>query len=131
MSFSKDEPESGSTPLIASIVFNSLTQAGIKGFRGPMESQQIIFEAEDLNIHLRVSRPEEERVILGQIMQEFPGRFVSSATVNLMLGSDKIDSTVTNSLGEFRFGSVPAGALTLEAQISARRVIANFKVIGD
>src|SRR2546428_8861022 len=126
MSFSKDEPESGSTPLIASIVFNSLTQASIKGFRGPMESQQIIFEAEDFRIHLRVSKPEEDRVILGLIMQESPKRFVSSTTVNLVLGSDRIDSTVTNSIGEFRFGRVPVGALTLEAQVSPRFVIANF-----
>ena len=131
MSFSKDEPESGSTPIIARIVFNSLTHAGIKGFRGPMESQQIVFEAGDLSIHLRVSKPEEDRVILGKIMQESPNRFISSTTVNLMLGSNRIDSTVTNSLGEFRFGRVPAGALTLEARIAPRVVIANFKVIGD
>ena len=129
MTVSKDDP--GSAPLVAKLLFNSLTQTSLKGFRGPMESQQIVFKAEDLSIHLRVSKPEEERVILGQIMRESPGSFVSSTTVNLMLGTNKIDSVVTNSLGEFRFGSVPAGALTLEAEIPPRRVIADFKVIGD
>src|SRR5258708_7762811 len=107
MSFSKEDPESGSTPLVAQVVFNSLTQASIKGFRGPMESQQIVFEARDLSIHLRVSKREEERVIMGQITQESPNKFVAGTTVNLMLGSGKIDSEITNSLGEFRFGGVP------------------------
>ena len=131
MNSSRDESGAERVPLIASIVFNSLTHANIKGFRGPMESQQIIFQAEDLSIHLRVSKPDQERVILGQLLQQAPDSFIAGARISLLLESGKIGSTVTNSLGEFRFSAVPVGALTLEADISARRLIANFKVIGD
>ena len=117
--------------VVANIVFNSLTHASIKGLRGPMESQQIIFQAEDLSIHLRVSKPEQERVILGQILEESADGFISGAKVSLQSGTANIGSTTTNSLGEFRFGGVPPGTLKLEAKTPSRCVIANFKVIGD
>lgn len=117
---------------IATVVFNSLTHAAIKGIRGSVESQQLIFHAGDLHIHLRISTQEDEKTILGQLLPQAPGASAAGAKVSLRFGTDPIGSTLTNSVGEFRFNGVPAGALTLEAEIAPRpSVIANFKVIGD
>jgi hypothetical protein len=119
-------------PLVATIVFNSLTHATITGYRGAAESQQIIFHSENLRIHLRISKAKAERIILGQLLQRSPDGFVSKTKVNLVSGVEKIQTTTTGSLGEFRFSGVPAGALTIEAEIPSRPLlIANFKVIGD
>ena len=118
--------------LIANVVFNSLTHTSMKGIRGTAESQQVIFEAEDLNLHVRVSKPDRERILLGQLFQGQPGTFVCSAPVSLICGSEKIGSTTTNTLGEFRFSGVPAGAVILQAEIpSGPLLIAKFKVTGD
>ena len=118
--------------LIAEIVFNSLTHASLTGLRGSAESQQVILRAEDLSIHLRISKPDRERVILGQLLQGSPGKFVQGAQMNLISGSENIGSTATNVVGEFRFGKAPAGAVTLQAEIPAGPLlIARFKITGD
>jgi len=126
-SMSSKEPQ-----LVATIVYNSLTHATMAGFRGAAESQQIIFHAEGLSIHLRISKVKAERIILGQLLQRSSDEFLSETTVSLVSGAEKIRTTTTNSHGEFRFSGVPAGALTIEAEIPSRPLlIANFKVIGD
>ncbi|PYS31042.1 MAG: hypothetical protein DMG11_02840 [Acidobacteria bacterium] len=126
-SMSSKEPQ-----LVATIVYNSLTHATMAGFRGAAESQQIIFHAEGLSIHLRISKVKAERIILGQLLQRSSHEFLSETTVSLVSGAEKIRTTTTNSHGEFRFSGVPAGALTIEAEIPSRPLlIANFKVIGD
>jgi len=118
--------------LIADIVFNSLTHASITGLRGSVESQHVILQAEDLSVHLRVSKPDRERIILGQLFQGSPGRFIPGARVSLIFGSEKVGSTATNAVGEFRFGGVPTGAVMLQAEIPAGPLlIAKFKVTGD
>ena len=118
--------------LIANIVFNSLTHASLTGLRGAVESQQIILQAEDISIHVRVSKPDRERIMLGQLLQGSPGSFIAGARMNLVFGSEKIASTSTNVVGEFRFGAVPTGAMILHAEIPAGPlVIAKFKIIGD
>ena len=119
-------------PLVATIVFNSLTHATLTGFRGAAESQQIILQAEDLNIHLRISKGQTERTILGQVLQCSAGGLIANTRVSLFSGLEKIRTTVTNSLGEFRFGNVPVGAVKLEAEIPSRPLLtANFKIIGE
>jgi len=126
-SMSSKEPQ-----LVATIVYNSLTHATMAGFRGAAESQQIIFHADGLSIHLRISKVKAERIILGQLLQRSSDEFLSETTVTLVSGAQKIRTTTTNSHGEFRFSGVPAGALTIEAEIPSRPLlIANFKVIGD
>src|SRR2546426_294577 len=126
-SMSSKEPQ-----LVATIVYNSLTHATMAGFRGAAESQQIIFHADGLSIHLRISKVKAERIILGQLLQRSSDEFLSETTVTLVSGAEKIRTTTTNSHGEFRFSGVPAGALTIEAEIPSRPLlIANFKVIGD
>ena len=118
--------------LIAEIVFNSLTHASLKGLRGSVESQQVILQAEDLSVHVRVSKPDRERIMLGQLFRGSPGSFISGTPVNLIFGSEKVGSTVTNAIGEFRFGGVPEGAVTLQADIpTGPLLIARFKVTGD
>jgi hypothetical protein len=118
--------------LIAKLVFNSLTHASITGLRGSVETQQIVFEAGDLSIYLRVSKPGDERVILGQLLQHSPEACIAGAKVNFRSGSDALGTVLTNAEGEFRFNGIPTGPVTIEAEISALpSLVANFKVIGD
>lgn len=114
---------------IARMTFNSLKDASIAGLRGSGESQQIVFETDDVSIHLRISIPDQQRIILGQLLQRAPGGFVRGAIVELQYQDEAVSSTVTNTIGEFRFKGVPAGALTLQAEIPGRpRIIASFEI---
>jgi len=71
------------------IVYNSLTHATMAGFRGAAESQQIIFHAEGLSIHLRISKVKAERIILGQLLQRSSDEFLSETTVSLVSGAER------------------------------------------
>lgn len=114
---------------VARMTFNSINHDSVKGLRGSAESQQIVFETDDVSIHLRISMSDRERIILGQLLQRAPGGFVRGATVNLECADASISSTLTNSIGEFRFKGVATGALTLQAEIPGKpRILATFKV---
>ena len=112
--------------VFARLVFDSVAQPEMAGIRGPGDIQHILLQTEDIEIYLRVSRT--PRSILGQLMR-CDGDFVPGARMELIRDGQRIDMTVTDTLGEFRFNTVPEGDLRLQADIAADdRLIADFAI---
>lgn len=110
---------------LARIVFNSLDTPLTVGLRGSAEGQQILFSTDNIDIHLQIFR--EKPLILGQIMERSNHEFIAGARVGILQESELIDSTVSNSLGEFRFSELPRGHVQLYADLPSKlRVIARF-----
>jgi hypothetical protein len=113
--------------ILAGIVFNSFDSPLAAGVRGMSHFQQILFRADDIDIHLQVSC--EQPVVLGQLMERSKHQFVSGARVGILQDGKTIETTVSNPLGEFRFSEVPQGDVQLHADLPSHlRVIARFKM---
>jgi hypothetical protein len=110
---------------LARIVFNSLDTPLTAGLRGSAEGQQILFSTDNIDIHLQIFR--EKPLILGQILERSNHEFIAGAKVGILQEGEVIDSTVSNSLGEFRFSELPRGHVQLHADLPSKlRVIARF-----
>ena len=110
---------------LARIVFNSLDTPLTAGLRGSAEGQQILFSTDNIDIHLQIFR--EKPLMLGQIMERSNHEFIAGARVGILQEDELIDSTVSNSLGEFRFTELPRGHVQIYADLPSKlRVIARF-----
>jgi hypothetical protein len=110
---------------LARIVFNSLDTPLTAGLRGSAEGQQILFSTDNIDIHLQIFR--EKPLMLGQLMERSNHEFIAGARVGILQEGELIDSTVSNSLGEFRFTELPRGHVQLYADLPSKlRVIARF-----
>jgi hypothetical protein len=110
---------------LARIVFNSLDTPLTAGLRGSAEGQQILFSTDNIDIHLQIFR--EKPLMLGQILERSNHEFIAGARVGLLQEGELIDSTLSNSLGEFRFTELPRGHVQLYADLPSKlRVIARF-----
>jgi hypothetical protein len=110
---------------LARIVFNSLDTPLTAGLRGSAEGQQILFSTDNIDIHLQIFR--EKPLMLGQIMERSNHEFIAGARVGILQEGELLDSTVSNSLGEFRFTELPRGHVQLYADLPSKlRVIARF-----
>jgi hypothetical protein len=110
---------------LARIVFNSLDTPLTAGLRGSAEGQQILFSTDNIDIHLQIFR--EKPLMLGQIMERSNHEFIAGVRVGILHEDELIDSTVSNSLGEFRFTELPRGHVQLYADLPSKlRVIARF-----
>src|SRR5262245_28721522 len=120
------KPISKLQQLFATVLFNSETAAAPVGVRGVAECQQIVFRAGDVDIHLRIGG--EPRVILGQITRRAGNHYLGGVPVVLLQGDQPIETTISDTLGEFRFGIVPYGPLRLHADLPFSRLVGEFSV---
>ena len=110
---------------LARIVFNSLDTPLTAGLRGSAEGQQILFSTDNIDLHLQIFR--EKPLMLGQLMERSNHEFIAGARIGILQEGELIDSTVSNSLGEFRFTELPRGHVQLYADLPSKlRVIARF-----
>jgi hypothetical protein len=110
----------------ARVLFDSTLAPAVAGVRGAGDCQQLLFRAPDVDVHLRISG--KPRVILGQLLERKAGRFLFGVPVGLLLADQPIEATITDTLGEFRFGNVPSGSLQLYADLSSYRLISDFTI---
>ncbi|HYR84752.1 MAG TPA: hypothetical protein VE422_11800 [Terriglobia bacterium] len=119
---------SGPTRTIAATVVqyssNRERAAGLRGSSAP--GQQILFQAEDLVISLKIFVSGEDRSILGQLLHPSVQSWVPRPNVRLIPPAGEILSTTTDELGEFRFRDVPGGPSQLEVDIPP-----NLRILGD
>jgi hypothetical protein len=120
------KPVSVLRQLYAAVVFDSANVAAVAGVRGATDSQQILFRTGDVDLDLRIGG--NPRVILGQILQRRAGHFLAGVPVGLCQADGQIESTISDTLGEFRFGIAPAGKLRLHADLPAYRLIGDFTI---
>ena len=122
------KPVSAVRRVLASLVFDSFGQPVTVGVRGPSDAQQLLLQAEGMDLHLRLSPP----VIVGQLLQRTEQRFVSGARLSLIQQGVAVESTITDALGEFRFRQVPAGQVRLEADLPSNvQLVGEFTVPGE
>ena len=119
--------------LFAEIVFDSFAQSAAAGLRGAQPSRQLVLQAEDVDIHLRVSGPDGARVVFGQILQRSTRTFLEAVSVGLVVEQKWTMNAVTNDLGEFRFENVPSGMIgvAIELPSDSSRIIGVFGIGED
>jgi hypothetical protein len=117
------ENRSGLRQIVASIVFDSFTQPAMAGVREIAAygqetlMRQVVFQAEEYDIYLRLSMFEDHRDLLGQILPRDAREFVRDATLHLRHDDQRIASAAVNELGEFHFCDVPEGMLSLQIDL--------------
>ena len=113
--------------IFARLVFDSASRPALVGVRGVAEPRQILLQADEMEVHLRISpRP---RNILGQLIKRPEGDFIAGARMGLLQSGERVDVTLTDTLGEFCFNTVPDGQLRLQVDVaSGHRMIADFAI---
>jgi hypothetical protein len=116
--------------IIASVIFDSFAQsvtAAVRAEAATYEQQQamrqVVFQAEDYDIYVRVSTFEDHRDLLGQILPRDSQAFVNDASLYLRHDDERIASTAVNELGEFQFCDVPDGMLSLQIDLPNMTII--------
>jgi hypothetical protein len=115
--------------IFATIIFDSFAQPAWAGVRAPTlvaggpVLRQLVLRAEDFDIHIRMSTLENHRELLGQILPRGNSAFVQTAKLHLRQKDERVGSTTTNDLGEFRFNDIPDGSLSLQVDLPNRTLI--------
>src|SRR5437867_9502720 len=120
------KPVSKLRQLYAAVVLDSAEVAAVAGVRGVTDCQQILFRTGDVDVDLRIGG--KPRVILGQILRRGSSHFLARVPVGLCQADRQIESTISDMLGEFRFGIAPAGKLRLHADLPEYRLIGDFTI---
>ena len=115
---------SGSSTL--PLFLTAQTFQAFAGVRGVTDCHQILFRTGDVDVDLRIGG--KPRVILGQILRRGAGHFLARVPVGLCQADRQIESTISDMLGEFRFGIAPVGKLRLHADLPEYRLIGDFTI---
>ena len=112
-SFSLNRPARAKS-WVATLVFDSFREAApapVRGTAGP-GPRQLFYRAGRYAVRLRAEEQDAGRVsLIGQGMDEQkPGDFMPGVTVLVFSGTEAIDRTLTNRLGEFEFQGAPSEA---------------------
>jgi hypothetical protein len=119
-------PSSGTLrKILASLVFDSLTQPSLAGARGTTTTmqRQLVLRAEGFDIHLKMWGVTPSRRIAGQILSRGESSFVSSARLHLIRDGERYNSTTVDKFGEFEFEKVPEGFLSLQIDLPHLTVV--------
>ena len=110
--------------------FDTAERCGSLSIRGYDVVRQIVLNAEDLDIHLRLKRSDLGVTILGQILGKDPAPLTAALEVRLLQDNTAIDSVMTTDLGEFLFRTSSAGAFSLEILIRSNlsRILGTFSI---
>jgi hypothetical protein len=110
--------------IIASIVFDSFLQPAMAGARGASTtSRQLVMRADEFDIHIKIWSEGERKEMLGQLLSRSDPGFTSTARFHLLRNGEKIESTITDELGEFHFSDIPEGNLSLQMDLPNLTVI--------
>jgi hypothetical protein len=110
----------------AVLVFDSLTQPSLAGVRRiGTTGRQLLYRAGSLDIDLRVVEGDDPKLsdLMGQILRKKKG-LISVAGLELLLkkGRKKIQSTRSDSWGEFSFSKLSPGRYRVEVNLPGQRV---------
>jgi hypothetical protein len=120
---------------VASVIFDSFIQTAAATIRAQaatdeqqVATRQVVFQAEDYDIYVRVSMFEDHRDLLGQILPLDNQGFINDANLYLRHDDERIASTAVNQLGEFQFCDVPKGMLSLQIDLPNMTIISALQV---
>ena len=117
--------------IVAGLVFDSFAQPALSSVRAEAAGyeqviqRQVVLQAEEFDIHVRVSMFEDHRDLLGQILPRGKG-FIKEASLYLRHDDERIQSANVNELGEFEFCDVPVGMLSLQIDLPTVTIISTL-----
>jgi hypothetical protein len=111
------EERSGIRQVIASLVFDSLSEPAMAGARGAAAPHQFLLSAMDFDIHVRVWDAGRERRMTGQILSRDKQMTFQGAQLHLLHQGKRFGSTEADTFGEFEFVEVPTGPLYLQIDL--------------
>jgi hypothetical protein len=121
--------------IVASLVFDSFAQPATAAVRGQAATylqqsvmRQIVFQAEEYDIYVRLAMFEDHRDLLGQILPRDSRTFITEANLYLRHDDERIASAAVNGLGEFQFSDVPDGKLSLQIDLPTMTIISALHV---
>jgi hypothetical protein len=115
--------------VVALIVFDSSGETATAGARAGLlteqqaVSRQVLLRTDDFDVHIRISKVEDHRELVGQILPRRGGGFIRDALVHLQHEDQRIGSARSNTLGEFVFTDLPDGVLSLQIDLPHVTVI--------
>jgi hypothetical protein len=110
--------------ILAAIVFDSFLQPAMAGARGSSTtSRQLVMRADEFDIHIKIWSEGDRREMLGQLLSRSDPEFTHTARFHLLRNGEKIESTITDELGEFHFSDIPEGNLSLQMDLPNLTVI--------
>ena len=117
--------------LIAAITFDSRFQVAETSVRGKTSSIQIVFQANDFDVDLKIRSDQPARAsILGQVLERNSEIRLAGLEIRLMREGTAIATTVSDGNGLFEFSSVPAASLNLVVLIPQHhlRILGTFSI---
>jgi hypothetical protein len=99
----------------------------IKGVRGGFDNRRLLFQAEGMDIDLRLLPSGESWTIMGRVLPG-DGQRPPQSAAQLLDGETALQKTVTNYMGEFVFTDVPESVLVLEMDLPGGRVQCGVEV---
>jgi hypothetical protein len=108
--------------VIASLVFDSFARPSLAGVRSSETvNRQLLYRAGEYNIDLQIaSFASTSTELMGQILREGDANFesVSGLTIEVAREKEKVLSTVTDEMGEFRINGLESGVYELRIELS-------------
>jgi len=111
----------------AVIVFDSFAEP-FSGARGGSEARQVLMQAEEFDIHLKISTNPAQHQIVGQVFARNETEFVSSVRVHLWLNEKPFKTAVSDNFGQFQFDEVPQGEVRLVLEMPQLTVVGGITI---
>jgi hypothetical protein len=118
----------GIREVVATVVFDSLTQPAFAGARGATAAQHVVLRAEEFDIHLKISLDPSVRQMVGQVFARDETEFLTSVRLQLLQNGTPLKTTWTDNFGEFRFDEVPQGVLRLQVDLPRLTVVGGITI---
>ena len=113
--------------ILAVNVFDSLTQP-FPDARGATDARHVVMQAEELDIHLKISSNPSLHQIIGQVFVRNETQFLSSVRLHLLLNGRPYKTTLSDNFGQFQFDNVPEGVVRLVLDLPQMTVVGGITI---
>ena len=122
--------ESAARPAIASTFFDSFDQVTSAGTQKAAVARHLVLRAKTFDIHVKIWGEPHRREMAGQILARGAAVPVSGARLQLVRDGVRLATTMADQLGEFIFGEVPQGLLSLQLDLPHLTVVGALNLDG-
>ena len=108
----------------AEIIFDSFAEPDKAGVRGSdSTTRQIVIRADEFDVHIKIWGDNGHKQMIGQILPRNGTDFVAGGRFHLLQDGERIETAVTDEIGEFVFAHVPEGVLSIQIELPHITVI--------
>jgi len=87
-----------------------------------------VARAEELDIHLKISRDPFKQGIVGQVFARTDTRFMDTVRVQLLHNGSPFKTTWTDNFGQFEFDEVPIGGFRLQIDLPQLTIVTGISI---